>query len=71
VLMVTSSLATWFLNDRGQKPRKWRGGDADGAVGDPIRDHQGVGVNERAAGVDDVGHVAILFVVGGAEKWTS
>src|SRR5882757_9258972 len=71
VLMVTSSRAVWLLNHRGQQLRKWRGGDADGAVGDPVGDHQGVGVNKRAAGVDDVGHVAVLFVVGGAEQWAS
>jgi cytochrome P450 len=69
VLMVTSSRAIWLLNDRGQQLRKWSGGDADGAVVDPVGDHQGVGVNERAARVDDVGHVAVLFVAGGAEQW--
>src|SRR5246127_1790866 len=71
VLMVTSARAIWLFNDRGQQLRKWRGGEADGAVGDPVGDHQGVGVNERAAGVDDVGHVAVLFVASGAEQWAS
>src|SRR6202050_915304 len=64
MLMVTSSRAIWLVNDAGKQLREWHGGDADGAVGDPVGDHQGVGVNERAAGVDDVGHVTVLFVVG-------
>jgi hypothetical protein len=65
VLMVTSSRAIGSLNHPGQQLRKWHGGEADGAVGDSVGDHQGVGVNERATGVDDVGHVTVLFVVGG------
>src|SRR5271168_5022727 len=68
---VTSSRAIWLLNDRGQQLRKWRGGDADGAVGDSVRDYQGVCVNERAARVHDVGHVAVLFVVGGTQQGAS
>src|ERR1700735_2376832 len=52
-LVVTSSRAIGLLNHRGQQLWKWRGGETDGAVGDPVGDHQGVGVNERAAGVDD------------------
>src|ERR1700689_5282186 len=44
LLMVTSSRAIWLLNDAGQQLRKGRDGEADGAVGDPVGDHQGVGV---------------------------
>ena len=43
------------------------GGDTDGAVTDAVRQHQGVGVDERAAGVDDIGHVAVLLISSGAQ----
>lgn len=47
---------------------KRHGGDTDGGVSDAVRQHQGVGVDQCAAGVDNVGHVAVLFVRSRAQE---
>ena len=57
-------LGTQGIEEVGQR----HGRDADGSVRDAVREHQGLGVHECAAGVDDVGHVAVPLVGGGAEE---
>jgi hypothetical protein len=45
------------------------GGDADSRIVNSIWNDQYARMEERPAGVDDVGHIAVLIVVNGAEEW--
>jgi hypothetical protein len=44
------------------------GGEAGGGVGDGVGKDEDAVVDEGAAGIDDVGHVAFALVGGGAEE---
>ena len=44
------------------------GGEADRGVANPVGQHQGVSVNECAAGVDHIGNVPVLLVCGRTQQ---
>ena len=72
--MVFSNLWWWMRESIGngsqgcEKLVEGHGRHADRRVADSVRDDQGARMEERAAGVDDVGHVAVLLVGSRAEE---
>src|SRR6185437_11183826 len=52
----------------GQQLTKRHGRDSDCGVADSVRQHQRPPVHQRAAGIYDIGDVAVLFVNCGAQQ---
>src|SRR5277367_4607719 len=68
---TSSSLHGSFVGMRfegGEKFAERDGRHADGGVADSVRYGQGTCMEERAAGVDDVWHIPVLFVRSRAEE---
>src|SRR5713101_1656188 len=57
-----------FLMHGSQHLIEWNGSDARGVIGQTIRNDELAVVEERAARINDVGHVAFPFVVVGCEQ---
>src|SRR4051794_25538505 len=65
----TGGSALVRLGERAPQISEGHGGDFDTRIADAVRENEDAGMDEGAAGVDDVRDVAVLLVWGRAEKW--